>query len=150
MTSRYEDGSVRFLFTRFEGNLPGNSRKEFRLFLDDEDFRTYNYQKQRCVVLGTSKPEVDHKNGWKNDADVMNTASQKFEDFQPLSKAANDAKRQFCKECRKTGKRYDAKKLGYPMSFYCGDENHNEAENGCVGCFWYDPIEFRKHLKFEK
>ena len=30
VTSRYEDGSVRFLFTRFEGNLPGNSRKEFR------------------------------------------------------------------------------------------------------------------------
>lgn len=106
-----------------------------------------HYKKKRCVVLGTSNPEVDHKNGWKNDINVMNTASQKLDDFQPLSKAANDAKRQFCKECRKTGVRYDAKKLGYPISYYYGDSQHKGDETGCVGCFWYDPIEFRKHLK---
>ena len=106
-----------------------------------------HYRQKRCVVLGTSNPEVDHKNGWKNDADVMNTASQKLEDFQPLSKAANDAKRQFCKECRRTGIRYDAKKLGYPISYYAGDEKHRGDETGCIGCFWFDPIEFRKHLK---
>ena len=94
----------------------------------------------------TSNPEVDHKNGWKNDG-AMNIKTQKLEDFQPLSKAANDAKRQFCKECRRTKKRFDAKKLGYPMSFYDGDENHVGDEKGCIGCFWYDPIEFRKHLK---
>ncbi|MGN1326482.1 MAG: restriction endonuclease, partial [Clostridia bacterium] len=75
---------------------------------------------------------------------------QKIEDFQPLSKAANDAKRQFCKECRKTKKRYDAKQLGYPMSFYKGNENHTGEANGCEGCFWYDPIEFRRHLSINK
>ncbi len=139
---------------------PGNSVDRIRLngFRDKEewignqtiraDIKAY-YQKERCVILGTSKPEVDHKNGWKNDSDVMNTASQKFEDFQPLNKAANDAKRQFCKECRKTGKRYDAKKLGYPVSFYKGNEQHNGTESGCIGCFWFDPIEFRKHLFFK-
>lgn len=104
------------------------------------------YKKKRCVILGTSKPEVDHKNGWKNDGNVMNTATQKLEDFQPLSKAANDAKRQFCKECRATKIRYDAKLLGYPISYYAGGKEHDGTENGCVGCFWYDPIEFRKHL----
>ena len=41
VTARYDDGSVRFLFTRFEGNLPGNSRKDFALFLDEEDLRAY-------------------------------------------------------------------------------------------------------------
>lgn len=102
---------------------------------------------QRCVVLGTSKPEVDHKNGMKNEDRVMRNEDQKLSDFQPLSKAANDAKRQFCKECRNTGKRYDAKKLGYPISFYAGTENHNMEEDACIGCFWYDPIEFRKHLQ---
>lgn len=112
------------------------------------DIKAY-YQKEQCVILGTSKPEVDHKNGWKNDSKVMNTSSQKFEDFQPLSKAANDAKRQFCKECRRSGKRYDAKKLGYPVSFYEGNEKHDGTENGCIGCFWFDPIEFRKHLFFK-
>lgn len=104
-----------------------------------------HYKKKRCVVLYTSNPEVDHKNGWKNDT-AMDIKTQKLEDFQPLSKAANDAKRQFCKECRNTNKRFDAKNIGYPMSYYKGDEKHRETEDGCVGCFWYDPIEFRMNL----
>lgn len=112
------------------------------------DIKSY-YKQKRCVVLGTSNPEVDHKNGWKNDSNVMNTGTQQMSDFQPLSKAANDAKRQFCKECRRTGKRYDATKLGYPMSFYKGNEEHVGDETGCEGCFWYDPIEFRKHLNYK-
>lgn len=101
---------------------------------------------QRCVVLGTSNPEVDHKNGMKNEARVMRNEDQRLEDFQPLSKAANDAKRQYCKECMRTGIRYDAKKLGYPMSYYQGFAEHNFEENACIGCYWYDPIEFKKHL----
>ena len=102
---------------------------------------------QRCVVLGTSNPEVDHKNGMKNEDRVMCNGNQQLEDFQPLSKAANDAKRQFCKECRRTGVRYDAKQLGYPISYYAGDALHHNEETACIGCFWYDPIEFRKHLQ---
>lgn len=102
---------------------------------------------QRCVILGTSNPEVDHKNGMKNEARVMRNESQKLSDFQPLSKAANDAKRQFCKECRRTGIRYDAKNLGYPISYYAGTDRHNHEENACIGCYWYDPLEFKKHLK---
>lgn len=101
---------------------------------------------RRCVVLGTSNPEVDHKNGMKNEGRVMRNEEQRLEDFQPLSKAANDAKRQFCKECRRTGIRYDAKQLGYPMSFYEGAAEHNNEENACIGCYWYDPLEFKKHL----
>ena len=101
---------------------------------------------QRCVILGTSNPEVDHKNGMKNEDRVMRNEDQRLEDFQPLSKAANDAKRQYCKECRRTGIRYDAKKLGYPMSYYQGTAEHHFEEDACVGCYWYDPIEFKKHL----
>ena len=103
-------------------------------------------RKRRCVVLGTSNPEVDHKNGRKNDLRVMNLETQVLDDFQPLSKAANDAKRQFCKECRDTESRYDAKKLGYSISFTKGGLRY-ENELGCIGCFWYDPIDFRKNLK---
>ncbi len=105
---------------------------------------------QRCVVLGTSNPEVDHKNGMKNEDRVMRNEDQRLEDFQPLSKAANDAKRQYCKECRRTGIRYDAKKLGYPMSYYKGGATHNNEENACEGCYWYDPMEFKKHLVEKK
>ncbi|MBP3722260.1 MAG: hypothetical protein J6I62_03290 [Selenomonadaceae bacterium] len=105
---------------------------------------------QRCVVLGTSNPEVDHKNGMKNESRVMKNEDQKLSDFQPLSKAANDAKRQFCKECKKNKIRYDAKKLGYPMSYYAGEAHHNNEENACIGCYWYDPLEFKRHLKEDK
>ena len=69
--------------------------------------------KKRCVILWTHrscdhKTEVDHKDWRKDNLETMNTKTQKLEDFQPLSKPANDAKRQFCKECKKTWKRYDA------------------------------------------
>lgn len=105
---------------------------------------------RRCVVLGTSNPEVDHKNGMKNEGRVMRNENQCLEDFQPLSKAANDAKRQFCKECRRTGIRYDAKLLGYPISYYSGVAEHHNEENACIGCYWYDPLEFKKHLTEKK
>ena len=110
--------------------------------------------KKRCVVLGTNRScdhpvEVDHKNGRKDDSRVMSTATQQFEDFQPLSKPANDAKRQFCKECKETGKRYDAKlHMGYPISFTQGDENYTQVL-GCIGCFWYDPVAFRQALELK-
>ncbi len=105
---------------------------------------------QRCVVLGTSNPEVDHKNGMKNESRVMRNEAQRFEDFQPLSKAANDAKRQFCKECRQTRVRFDAKRLGYPISYYCGEATHNFEENACEGCYWNDIMEFKRHLTEKK
>ena len=105
---------------------------------------------RRCVVLGTSNPEVDHKNGMKNEDRVMQNEDQRLEDFQPLSKAANDAKRQYCKECIRTGIRYDAKKLGYPMSYYKGGAKHHFESDACVGCYWYDPLEFKKHLQEKK
>lgn len=104
---------------------------------------------QRCVILGTSNPECDHKNGRKNEDRVMKNEEQRLTDFQPLSKAANDAKRQFCKECKQTGDRFDAKILGYPMSYYKGGSKHSGEENGCEGCYWYDPIEFKRHLTFK-
>lgn len=155
---RKESTIAKYYYIEFDKSItPGNGVDRIRLngYKKEEDrignqtirsdIKNY-YKKERCVILYTSNPEVDHKNGWKNDG-AMNIKTQKLEDFQPLSKAANDAKRQFCKECRRTKKRFDAKKLGYPMSFYDGDENHVGDEKGCIGCFWYDPIEFRKHLK---
>ena len=75
------------------------------------------FKTKRCVILDTSNPEVDHKNGWKNDLAVMNPITQKLEDFQPLSKAANDAKRQHCKECKRSGIRFDARRIGYPLAY---------------------------------
>jgi len=109
--------------------------------------------KERCLVLGTHrscdhKIEIDHKDGRKNDLKVMNVKTQKSEDFQPLSKPANDAKRQFCKKCKETGIRFDAKILGYPISVVYGDLKYDE-KIGCKGCFWYDIKEFRQSLQLK-
>lgn len=105
---------------------------------------------KRCIVLGTNrscdhKTEVDHKAGRKDDINVMNTATQQISDFQPLSKPANDAKRQFCKLCTASGERFDAKALGYTVSFTEGGLKYDKII-GCKGCFWFDPVAFRQAL----
>ncbi len=157
--ARKESMLARKYVIEFDKSItPGNGIDKIRLNgLNNGDYSQHiradikrTIRAQRCVVLGTSNPEVDHKNGMKNEDRVMRNEDQRLEDFQPLSKAANDAKRQYCKECRRTGIRYDAKKLGYPMSYYKGGATHNNEENACEGCYWYDPIEFKKHLQEKK
>ena len=157
--ARKESILARKFVIEFDKSItPGNGIDRIRLNgLNNGDYSQHiradikrTIKAQRCVVLGTSNPEVDHKNGMKNEDRVMRNEDQRLEDFQPLRKAANDAKRQYCKECRRTGIRYDAKKLGYPMSYYKGGATHNNEENACEGCYWYDPIEFKKHLQEKK
>lgn len=113
---------------------------------DIKDF----YKEQRCVMLGikgfseNTKIEVDHKDGRKEDWRVSNPLLQRMEDFQPLCKAANDVKRQICKECKLSNERWDATNIkGNPYPFYEGDKNYTK-ELGCVGCYQYDPVEYRK------
>jgi hypothetical protein len=117
-----------------------------RIRSDIKDF----YKNKKCVMLGVNgfsentKIEIDHKDGRKNDDRVSDLAGQKLEDFQPLCKAANDAKRHFCKKCKETNCRWNAKNiLGNPYPFYAGDEHYDE-KLGCVGCYQYDPVEYRK------
>lgn len=106
-----------------------------------------HFKHAKCVMLGVrgtsvnTKIEIDHKDGRKNDERISNVKEQKITDFQPLCKAANDAKRQICKRCKETDKRWDAKNiLGNPFSFYAGGEKY---EGTCVGCYQYDPVAYR-------
>ena len=113
-----------------------------------KDIRDF-YKTQKCVMLGingkseNTKIEIDHKDGRKNDFRVADLSQQTLNDFPPLCKAANDVKRQICKRCKETDKRWDAKNIkGNPYSFYEGDENYTEGL-GCVGCYQYDPVAYR-------
>ena len=124
-----------------------NLEKQFSQIIRS-DIKDY-YKEKNCVMLGirgeseNTKIEIDHKDGRKNDWRVSDIKTQRIEDFQPLCKAANDAKRQICKRCKETDKRWDAKNLlGNPYSFYEGDQNYDDAL-GCVGCYQYDPVEYR-------
>lgn len=137
---------------------PGNSIDRIRLngFNTKQPFNQgiradirQKLSKEKCVMLGVcgvtenTQIEIDHKNGRKDDARVSNLATQREEDFQPLCKAANDIKRQICKECKLTNKRWNAQNIrGNPYPFYAGDEDYT-AELGCVGCYQYDPVEYR-------
>lgn len=146
---------VEFDRTKTKGNaidairLNGlNTKKTFNQNIR-VDIRKY-YKKMKCVMLGVkgfsenTKIEVDHKDGRKENDRISNIQTQKIEDFQPLCKAANDVKRQICKECKKTNKRWDAKNIkGNPYSYYAGNEKYTE-ELGCKGCYQYDPVEYRK------
>lgn len=100
-------------------------------------------KKRKCVVLqiGTNI-ECDHKNAKYDQRELDDPAQQKLSDFQPLSKAANDAKRQHCKVCRETGVRFDAKRLGYSASYLKG----SASSPNCEGCYWYDPYEFNRQI----
>lgn len=137
----------------------GNSIDAIRLngFNDDlnfkqdirQDIKDF-YKNKKCVMLGingfleNTKIEIDHKDGKKNNLRISNKNTQQISDFQPLCKAANDIKRQICKRCKKENKRWNAKNiLGNPYDFYEGDENYTK-ELGCVGCYQYDPVEYRK------
>lgn len=95
----------------------------------------------RCAVLdiGTNI-EIDHKSG--------RYEKEKYEksDFQGLNKTVNDAKRQHCKECKETGIRFDAKRLGSNISYVLGDEK----TTSCEGCYWNDPQFFWKMATKER
>ena len=104
---------------------------------------------KNCVMLGykgdsiNTRIEIDHKDGRKNDIRLSDPSKQVLDDFQPLCKAANDIKRQICKECKVNNERWSAKKIeGNPYDFYEGDERYTE-ELGCVGCYQYDPVAYR-------
>ena len=71
--------------------------------------------------------------------------------FQLLDNQRNQQKREVCRRCFQTGKRGIIFGIEY---FYKGDENWpddipkvgRDAEQGCVGCGWYDIQEWRRGI----
>lgn len=93
-----------------------------------------------CVLTGTTQNiEVDHKDGRKDNYGD----SLELSDFQPLNKTANNIKREACKKCKNTNKRFDATALGYCAGWIYGDVVYDGT---CVGCLWYDIKEFHKEI----
>ena len=146
LSKEYYKGS--YLGKKYKIKRPQKGGKVFAVRLDGpnansvkkhrgirQDIRA-EISKQRCVVLDIgSSIEVDHKNGKYDELSNIELENQKIDDFQPLSKAANDAKRQHCKDCIKT-----ARRLGYKEGWVVGDENTSP----CIGCYWYDPKRFNQ------
>jgi hypothetical protein len=91
-----------------------------------------------CAVLGviTSDMEIDHKNG------MYDTQTYELNDFQRMTKGVNDAKREHCKRCRNSCRRFKASLLGYAFDFVEGDE----YSSTCIGCYWNDPQYFNYQI----
>jgi hypothetical protein len=92
--------------------------------------------------------EVDHKDGRKEDLRLNDKEKQKLEDFQPLTKAENDYKRQKCKDCKKTNIRPSGIDDDCPFNFlgvdYTEGERTFDAEKTrCKGCWLYDVDDFK-------
>jgi len=93
--------------------------------------------------LTSDRIEVDHRNGRYNQPEALDVKEQKLEHFMSLTRRANLQKREDCKKCKLTDKRFDAKTLGYKKSVVFGDINYKGT---CEGCYWFSPIEFRQKL----
>lgn len=103
------------------------------------------YKGKECCVTGvcsTTGMEIDHKDATYSKSKYGKMSAQKYDDFQPMSKAVNDAKRHHCKKCLSKGNnaRYDARQLGFTVA----DIHDPNSTEKCQGCFWHDPQEFRK------
>ena len=100
---------------------------------------------QPCAMCGTtSNIVVDHKDG--NKQPLENPSK---DDFQPLCNHCNTVKREICKKCNETGKRFDAKILGYKISWLEGTDNYQPQSPRCRGCYWFSPHIFRNKLRYE-
>lgn len=102
-----------------------------------------------CVFTGcTCNIEIDHKDGRKNDLSLNDIKNQSIDSFQSVCKAMNDFKRQKCKECKETGKRWKATQIeGNPIDFYKGGEDYNGT---CEGCYLENPVAYRKCIYANK
>ena len=100
---------------------------------------------QNCRVLdvGGENIECDHKDGRYDSETYSNVSNQDTNDFQPLHRNVNLSKRTHCNNCVNSNKRYDARKLGYVIGWYNGDESY---KGSCVGCYWYDPYIFNREI----
>lgn len=105
---------------------------------------------KKCAHTGfnsikSNQIEIDHKNGRYNGIEVSDITKQVIDDFQPLNRQSNLQKRSSCNLCKKTNKRFDAKCLGYSVSYIFGDENYDKKIK-CVGCYWHDCIKFKEEV----
>lgn len=95
-----------------------------------------------CSMCGTTSNIVsDHKDGNKQPIETPDIS-----DFQPLCLHCNTVKREICKKCADTFIRFDAKSLGYIISWTIGNADFKPKYPRCIGCYWYSPIEFRNRL----
>lgn len=125
--------------------IPSKVAKKVKLLYDNEEAVMLR-------KLSDSELEVDHKfpqiRWGANECDNTTLSDEELKSkFMLLNRSNNLLKSRYCERCFADGKRGSFPGVKY---WYRGNENwqgkDNFDENGCVGCFWYDPYEWRKQL----
>ncbi len=114
------------------------------------------YKNTEAISLREMQPEqleIDHRFPqvrWSQDEsfDADMTDAEIQQRFQLLTRANNLWKSRYCERCKATRERGTYIGIHY---FYAGETLWDSAipdddENGCVGCFWYDPQQWRASL----
>jgi len=101
------------------------------------------FKDNKCIILniGGKFIEIDHKDGRKDN--LLVDINQCNDDFQPMHKTVNIAKRDHCKKCIQTNIRFDARLLGYYYAQWIGPI---EYKGSCIGCYWFDPYKFNSEI----
>lgn len=84
VTSRYDDGSVRFLFTRFQGDIPGNQSHEYEVFVDG---RKETVAKESAMKASVAKEPATKASAAKDSGEqpvAGGVASYAVEGFTPV------------------------------------------------------------------
>lgn len=123
----------------FRGYNIYKTNKRTKSGISKTSLKKLEKKEKRCInCFSKNKIEKDHKHGRKESGEL-----------QWLCKQCNGRKREICKECKATGKRFKASKYGYRIDFIKGTKKYVEQEEQCDGCYWYDPEKFRKSLTLE-
>ena len=132
--------------TKIRSGIPAKLAKKIKDILDYEE----------AVYLRKMPPrelEIDHKFPqirWKSDEEENKPTMSEEEikkKFILLTRSNNLLKSRYCERCVRDGKRGHFPGIYF---WYKGDENWSGVdmydENGCEGCFWYNPYKWREEL----
>ena len=129
--------------------IPSAIRK--KIFAAHNGINAYTAEPASTSCLPDHKfPEIR----WDKDTPVSNedlSHQEMIDKFQIVPESINQAKREVCRKCFQSGIRGKLNGINF---FYKGTGQWDasiprigkQAEDGCVGCFWYDMLAWRKAL----
>lgn len=102
--------------------------------------KAYNIEFDKSQSAGNAIDAI-RLNGFNTQKNFNQNIRQDIKDFY---KRQNCVMLGICGKSKETNIRWDAKNIkGNPYSFYKGDKHYTQ-DLGCVGCYQYDPVAYRK------
>ena len=106
-----------------------------------------------CVICGTPKTICDHKNDLYNDPRVLDSKTQRMDDFQSLCNHCNLQKRAVCVSETNNQRIYSAKNIPryriYLFEFPWEKKAFDKTDIYCKNdTYWFDPVEFDRKIYY--